>query len=117
MQRARAVHGHVTGTCGQWEARQVEALDAEECNVGSMRPRNHAEFAVFTVGSRHRDPHDETATVSTVASQRAILVPTHVRDALEDAHLLQKSLGSVPNIGEQDVEFVAPDARESIALR
>src|SRR5262249_28115555 len=99
VQRARAVHRHVAGVRRQRDTRQIEPVDTQQWDVGTVRARDRAELAVLATRAGHRDTNGEPATAATVPTERAVLVPAHIREALDHTDLLVQTLRRVADVG------------------
>ena len=98
MQCARAMHRDVARLRRQRESWQVETLRSEKRDVCSMRSWNYSEFTVFAGGTGNRDPDGEATAVPAVSTQGTVLVPADIRNAFDDSHLFQESLGRVADV-------------------
>jgi hypothetical protein len=88
MKRARAVDSYVSGSRGKGKSRQIETLDPEGGNVGSMRTWDHTEFTILASCPRHGNAHGQATAMTAVTAHGAILVPADIRDPLNNANLL-----------------------------
>src|SRR5262249_56119627 len=69
----------------------------------AVGPGTDGEVARYLVGTGHRDPDGEAAALVGVASEAAVLVPGHVRDAFDDTDRLEERLDTVVAPGTEDV--------------
>ena len=97
VQRARQVHGDVTGTRGQRDRRQVGAalVVQRRPHERAVRTRHHAQLTRDRVGAADRDADGHAAAVVAVTTQRAVLVPRQVGDALHHVERLEEGLDAV----------------------
>ena len=98
MQGARAMDSDVPRLRRQRESWQVETLRSEKRDVCSMRSWNHPKFTVFAGGTGNGDPHREATAMPAVSTQGTVLVPADIRNAFDNSHLFQESLGRVADV-------------------
>ena len=114
------MNGDISRLSGQGHPGQVELLDTECGDVGPVRPRDDAQFAVFGTCACHRDARDQPAAGAGMPSHCTVLVPAHVGDALNDAHPLAQAFGRVAGEWISLLKFVVgerPDAAEPVRSR
>ena len=118
VERAAAVDGDVARrrSGGRSTGRSELRTHERRLHERAVRTRDDAQLTGSGVGAGHRDADREAAAPVGVHAERAVLVPRHVGDALDDADRLHERLDAVAVLSRQVVVVGEPaDAQEAVA--